>query len=668
MASPELSELGQEILQKGRWAGDHRVVNFWEGVFAFTTGVLATIPILVFLAIIAFMVYDTIAFFQTYLAEGQTVGASIWQFFTDRDWTVMFEPPEGERRKIGVVSLIIASSIVAVIALAVAAPLGVLLSIAVTQYLPKRLNYFVTPVLNLISGVPTIVLGAFAFFTFTPALQRFFPLIQPYNLLVSGLIVGLFVTPTVLGIGASAINAVPRSYFEAAYSLGMRKHEYILKIVLPTVFPALIAAFTLAFSRAFGETMIPVLASGLTPQFTFNPLQAGQTVASFIFQAATAAVGFDSIEFKSMFATGLVLFLLTFVLNSIGNLSRRRFAAQIETLGVSKVEERSVSSAAEEGMVSLAREERIVGTEFRSNNTLRTLLGGIFASLVYCSVLPISLVLAFLAVSNFRQGAKYLNWQFLTQFADPDPEQAGILAALVGNLWLVFLVVVMLIIVGLGAAIFLEEYADVFLYRVFKNRRLVRWVETLLEINLDNLSAIPTIIYGVLGAELFVRTMGAGRTVIAGAMTLAILALPFVITTFRTSLRNVPATLRYAGYAVGMSKSQVILRIAIPYAFSGLTSGVLLAATVTMGETAALGAVVGALGLISFTPFQNPEGTGPFLSQFVTIPLQIYLWTTQPATEPLSAAAIVVLLVILLILGALALFTANLFQSKTYES
>ncbi|MFN3360219.1 MAG: ABC transporter permease subunit [Pseudanabaenaceae cyanobacterium] len=666
MVAPELPELGNGSLEKGRWASDHRVVNFWEGVFALTTAILATIPILVFLAIIVFMVYDSVEFFRSYLEEGKAAGATIWQFFTDREWTVMFEPPEGERRRIGVMSLIIASSIVALIAVAVAAPLGVLMSVVVTHYLPKRLNYFITPVLNMISGVPTIVLGAFAFSSFTPALQKIFPQIQPYNLLVSGLLVGLFVTPTVLGIGVSAINAVPRSYFEAAYSLGMRKYEYILNIVLPTVFPALIAAFTLAFSRAFGETMIPVLASGLTPQFTFNPLQAGQTVASFIFQAATAAVGFDTLEFKSMFATGLVLFLLTFALNSVGNLSRRRFAAQIESLGVSKVEEGTGSLPGEETFYALG--ERMTGIEFKRNDSLRALGGAIFAGLSYASLVPTFLLLLFLTVSNFRQGARYLNGKFFTQFADPDPEQAGILAALVGNLWLVLLVLVILIVVGLGAAIFLEEYAEIFLFKVFRNRKVVQWVETLLEINLDNLSAIPTIIYGVLGTELFIRTMKMGRSVLAGTLTLAILALPFVITTFRASLRNVPATLRYAGYAVGMSKSQVILRIAIPYAFSGLTSGVLLAATVTMGETAALGAVVGSLGLISFTPFNNPEGRGPFLSQFVTIPLQIYIWATKPTTEPLAAAAIVVLLTILLILGALALFTANLFQSKTYES
>jgi phosphate ABC transporter permease subunit PstA len=630
------------------------------------TGLLALIPIAISVAIVVFIVIDTVSFFQTFVAEGKEAGASIADFFRDREWTVMFEPPEGGRRSIGVTSLIVSSGLVSLISIGVAAPLGTLLSILMSEFVPKGVNYLLMPLLNLISGIPTVVLGSFAFFSFSPFLQKFLPQLQPYNILSSGIIVGLFVTPIVVGIGVNAIKSVPRSYFEAAYSLGLRKHEYILQIVLPTVTPALIAAFTLALSRSFGETMIPVLASGLTPQFTFNPLQAGQTVSSFIFQAATAAVEIDSLEFKSMFAVALVLFILTFVLNSIGNYSRRSFANQMMTMGVSKAEEVSAQTS------TVVVEERVVYEQranFAPKEGLRNLEAFVFRLLTFVSVTPIVLILLFLVITNLRKGAKYLNWKFITQFADPDPEQAGILVALVGNLWLVLIVVVILIVVGLGAAIFLEEYATITLARIFKNNKLVDWIETILEINLDNLSALPTIIYGVLGVELFVivgKNFTGGRTVISGAITLAVLALPFIITNFRTSLRTVPPALRYAGYAVGMSKFQVILGIIIPYAFSGLSSGVFLAAAVTMGETAALGAVVGSLGVINFTPFQSEKG--PFLSQFVTIPLQIYLWSTKPQTEPLSAAAIVVLLVLLLFLGMLALFTANLFQSKTYES
>ncbi len=664
MTSPVLDNLSLEK-GKARWAINHSVVNLSERIFALSTGFLAFIPIVIFLAIIGFMVFDSLAFLNSFVAEGKEAGASLFNFISDREWTVMFEPADGERRQIGVVSLILSSSIVSLISIVVAAPLGTLSSIFVSEFVPKRVNYFLIPLLNLISGIPTVVLGAFAFFTFSPFLQKIFPQVQPYNLLSSGIIVGLFVTPIVLGIAVNAIGAVPRSYFEAAYSLGLRKHEYILQIVLPTITPALIAAFTLALSRAFGETMIPVLASGLTPQFTFNPLKAGQTVSSFIFQAATAAVGFDTLEFKSMFAVGLVLFILTFFLNSIGNFSRRSFANQMMSMGVSKAEDTSSQTSV------MVIDENMYNQRagFAPSEGLRNFLGLLLRFFSYISILPIGLVLLFLAFSNIRNGAKYLKWKFITQFADPDPEQAGILAALVGNLWLVLIVVVILIIVGLGAAIFLEEYANITLSRIFKNNKLVNTIETILEINLDNLSALPTIIYGVLGVELFViygKNFTGGRTVISGALTLAVLALPFVITTFRTSLRNVPANLRYAGYSVGMSKFQVILTIVIPYAFSGLASGVLLASTITIGETAALGAVVGSLGLISFTPFQNQ--TGPFLSQFVTIPLQIYLWTTKPGTEPLSSAAIVVLLGLILVLGFLSLITANLFQSKTYET
>lgn len=247
-------------------------------------------------------------------------------------------------------------------------------------------------------------------------------------------------------------------------------------------------------------------------------------------------------------------------------------------------------------------------------------------------------VLGILLAEVASQGASRLSWAFITGYPSRRAATAGLLPALAGSLWLVLLASLMAMPVGVGAAIALEEYAG---------RR--RWAR-LIEINIANLAAVPSIIYGLLGLGLFVRAMQLERTVIAGAATLALLMLPVVILTAREALRAVPLSQREAALALGSTKWQTIWHHVLPTALPGLLTGLILAVSRVIGETAPL-IVIGALTYVPFVP------DGPS-SPFTALPIQIFAWISRPGStfRPNAAAAILVLLAVLLATNGIAIW------------
>jgi phosphate transport system permease protein len=255
--------------------------------------------------------------------------------------------------------------------------------------------------------------------------------------------------------------------------------------------------------------------------------------------------------------------------------------------------------------------------------------------------------LAVLLFDSFIDGIPRLDWRFLTSFPSRKPAEAGIFAALVGSICVVTLTVIIAIPIGLGAAIYLEEYAR-------KNR-----LSRIIEVNVANLTGVPSIIYGILGLELFVRFMGLGRSLLAGALTLALLVLPIVIIASREAIRAVPNSIREAAYALGASKWQTIKDQVLPLAFPGILTGVILSVSRAIGETAPL-IMIGALTYIAFLP---DSITAPFTA----LPIQIFNWVSRPQKGfyACAAAGIVLLLIVTLFLNALAICFRNYYQKKS---
>ena len=235
-------------------------------------------------------------------------------------------------------------------------------------------------------------------------------------------------------------------------------------------------------------------------------------------------------------------------------------------------------------------------------------------------------------------GLPWLNFDFLTRFPSRFPEKAGILAGLAGTLWLVTLTAAIAIPIGVLAAVYLEEYA--------KPGR----VSTFITINIANLAGVPSIVYGIIGLAIFVRFFGLDRSVLAGAMTMSLLILPVIIIASLEAIKAVPSSLRQVAFALGATRWQVTRDHVLPQAMPGILTGVILALSRAIGETAPL-IMIGALTYIAFVP------EGP-MDEFTALPIQIYNWTSRPqeAFHELASAGIIVLLLVLLIMNATAVW------------
>jgi phosphate transport system permease protein len=245
---------------------------------------------------------------------------SIVEFLTGTLWTPLFEP-----KHFGVLPLVAGTFMVTAIALLVAVPMGLLTAIFLSEYASERLRSTLKPILEVLAGIPTVVYGYFALTYVTPLLRLVFPDIIVFNALSAGLVMGIMIIPMVSSLSEDAMIAVPKSLREGAYALGSQKHEVALKIVFPSALSGIIASVILAISRAIGETMIVSIAAGSTPRFTLNPLESIQTMTGYITQISLGEAPFGSIEYNTIFAVGLTLFVMVVIVNTLGNWVTKRY-------------------------------------------------------------------------------------------------------------------------------------------------------------------------------------------------------------------------------------------------------------------------------------------------------------------------------------------------------
>jgi phosphate transport system permease protein len=272
--------------------------------------------------------------------------------------------------------------------------------------------------------------------------------------------------------------------------------------------------------------------------------------------------------------------------------------------------------------------------------------GTAFYVLLLVSI-SIGFILLFtLLVDVLQKGVPYLDATLFTDPSSSDPNKAGARPAIIGTIYMMVLLLVFVVPIGVGTAIYLEEYAD-----------RERWYNRLLEINIQNLAAVPSIVYGILGLAFLVRGIGLGRVLLAGALILTLLVLPTVIVASREAIRAVPDSIRQGAFALGATHWQVVSRQVLPAAIPGIATGSILALARAIGETAPL-LLVGALTYVAVNP--------TLLGSFTALPVQIYQWIARPQEEfrLLAAAGIIVLLVILLTMNAFAIWLRNRYQRR----
>ena len=271
----------------------------------------ATLSILTTVAILVTLIYQASSFFFE---------VSLWEFLTGTRWTPILKP-----RAYGVLPLVSGTLLVTLIAAAVALPIGLMTAIFLSEYAPDKIRRIIKPILEILAGIPTVVYGYFALTFVTPLLQGIFDNLIIFNALSAGLVMGVMIIPMVSSLSEDAMMSVPRSLREAAYALGATRYEVSLRVIVPAALSGIIAAFILALSRAIGETMLVTIAAGATPRMSFDPMESIQTMTAYIVRLSLGEAPVGSLEYNTIFAVGLLLFFITFVMNLLGFWVVRRF-------------------------------------------------------------------------------------------------------------------------------------------------------------------------------------------------------------------------------------------------------------------------------------------------------------------------------------------------------
>ena len=245
---------------------------------------------------------------------------SVWEFLTGTRWSPILKPSS-----FGVLPLVGGTLLVALLAAVVAVPVGLGTAIFLAEYAPDSVRRVVKPTLEILAGIPTVVYGYFALTFVTPLIQIIFPDMIVFNALSAGLVMGIMIIPMVSSLSEDAMVAVPRSLRQAAYALGATRLEVSLRVVVPAALSGIVASFILAMSRAIGETMLVTIAAGATPNLTWNPLESVQAMTAYIVQVSLGEAAHGSLEYNTIFAVGLLLFMMTLLMSLLGQWVVRRW-------------------------------------------------------------------------------------------------------------------------------------------------------------------------------------------------------------------------------------------------------------------------------------------------------------------------------------------------------
>jgi phosphate transport system permease protein len=271
----------------------------------------ACVSVFTTLAIVYILVSESLTFFKN---------VPLLTFLTDKQWTPLFDDAH-----FGIAVLLSGTISSSFVALIIAIPLGTIIAIYLSEFAGHKTREILKPVLELLSGVPTIIYGFFALLVVTPLIQKIYPDLPTFNILSAGIVMGIMIIPYVSSLSEDAMRSVPMSLREGSYAMGATRFQTAIKVVVPAAFSGIASAYILGISRAVGETMILAVAAGMQPNLTLNPLEPAATITSYIVQVALGDLPHGSVGYQTIFAAGLTLLLITLVFNMIGYWLRRKY-------------------------------------------------------------------------------------------------------------------------------------------------------------------------------------------------------------------------------------------------------------------------------------------------------------------------------------------------------
>tara|TARA_B100000003_G_scaffold55711_1_gene49227 strand:- start:3326 stop:5131 length:1806 start_codon:yes stop_codon:yes gene_type:complete len=567
--------------------------------------------------------------------------ADLLEFITGKDWL-----PNGRDPSFGIWPLLSGTALVAAGALLIAVPLGIASALHLGEFASPRSRRLLKPIVEVLSGIPSVVHGFFALLVISPFLQRTIDATY-FNAASAIIVVAAMILPIIVSISDDAIRAVPRELKEAALGLGATRWEMATRVVLPSARSGIVAAVLLALARAVGETMAVTMAAGSVAALHFDPRLEVQTLTAYIAQVATGDIP-PGPATDAGFAVGSALFIITYSVNIIAvGATRRR-------LGVKKGKIRSfIPNQVKRAREIISRTRNQVEHQISQSNPFipskydlfRQRKERAFRFLISSSLFVGLAFLLILLQTILETGLAGLDFDFLTNFPSYRPENAGINPTIWGSLWLITLTMLFALPAGVGAAVYLTELAP----EGFVNQFLRR--------TLQNLAAVPSIIFGLVGLYVFSRMFGFGLSLLTGSLTLGMMVLPMIVVTTEEALLAVPKSFRDAALGVGATKWQAVRYHVLPNAIPGISTGAILSVARALGETAPI--------LFVASLFSKTAPTG-IMDGFLALPLQIFYWTRNPqeSFHDLAASTILVLLMLLLILNLIAIFIRNRAEAR----
>lgn len=532
-------------------------------------------------AVFAIVFYILLASFPAFREIG------VFHFLFGKTWAPLKEYLAVSDR-FGILPMIVGSLSVTFGAVLLGGTLGIFSAIFLSYFCPKKLKGVFSEIINLLSGIPSIIYGFFGIVVLVPLLIRISPNGNGKGILASSLILGIMILPTVAGIAKNAIEAVPKSYFEGALALGSTKEQAVFKVILPAARSGIVSGLILGVGRAIGETMAVMMVAGNTAAFPHGLFDNLRTLTTNVVMEMAYSEGLHR---QALIATAFVLLVFVLILNFLLGLIKTEKKPSGKEPKARRLHPGNTAASVEAkpdsgaNAITPARKESLTEAATPHQSVVFKKTGGVQAALKYASAaisVLVSLSLALLVCFILIKGVPHITIDFL--FGASGNEKMTLAPAFVSTGILILIALVIALPIGIGAAIYLVEYAK-------KGSKLVR----VIRLFTDTLAGIPSIVFGLFGMIFFGGVLHLGYSLLSGGLTLVLIILPTIVRSTEESLLAVPDSLREGSLALGASKVGTIFRVVLPSAISGIMTAIILSVGRIVGESAALIYTAGAV-------------------------------------------------------------------------
>jgi phosphate transport system permease protein len=643
-AGPEEGGFSRDRHQARRYRRENLIRAAWF--------ICAFFAVVTIFFIFAFLLLDAYPIFEE---------IGIWNFITGPIWNPTGTPPA-----YGIFPLIVDTLLATLLAMAIAIPLGVGSAIYIAELAPYRVKAAVKPAVELLAGVPSVVFGFFGLVVLTTWIRVSFDVPSGETWLAGSLLLALISLPIIISVSEDAISSAPREYKEGSLALGATHWQTIARVLTPAALSGITAAIILGVGRAAGETMAVLMVTGnapVIPEPIYNVLSPIRTLTGTL-GIEMGEVPVDSTHYYALFGVAVVLLVITLIINYTATVVLARIKRQQAPSAASCTPKEKEEPGWRGKTVTLYREHRALilwGLLALALFGVFGLIGLAVTLVLYLAVrfippnvspkweqrlafslagLCIVLVLLSLGVILFdiiSKGLPYVTWEFLTAPPSDLGRAGGIAPAIVGTMYLVIGSIAISLPIGIGAAIYLTEYA--------RQGRLV----TIIRTATDLLNGTPSIVFGLFGFAFLVLYLSFGVSLIAGQITLALMVLPTIIRTTEESLITVPVSIREGSLALGASKWQTIRKVVLPPSVPGILTGTILSIGRVAGETAPI--------LFTAVVFSTRFMPSSLFQPVMALPYHLYILATNvPGAKGQQYATALVLLVLVVAFYAIAIW------------